>query len=56
MRNFQKKKIFRKNFTKKKFFQKKNFIIYLILYFLIIQNANAILMQMAILNISKRQK
>ena len=51
MRNFQKK------FYKKKFFsKKKNFIIYLILYFLIIQNANAILMQMAILNISKRQK
>ena len=50
MRNFQKKKF------SEKILQKKNFIIYLILYFLIIQNANAILMQMAILNISKRQK
>ena len=53
MRNFQKKKIFQKT---KIFKKKKNFIIYLNLYFLIIQNANAILMQMAILNISKRQK
>ena len=52
MRNFKKKKILQKI----KIFKKKKFIIYLILYFLIIQNANAILMQMAILNISKRQK